>query len=209
MKWDIGLIYILLFILQGCNPATNKIIPDETATKIFTPTELEGISRMIHFVDSIVSEKTGLTDINESYRAYLTKLDTEIIHQKGLTPLLDDTARFNFFETMDRDAFSAVWREGIEYINGNPQGRKHIGLNLEGKYMKYLQEIGKSDDRYAIIQRDIYMAGDVSPAITAWLLNNNHEIDFTIYKHRLWATIFLLRVGEPIEIPDNINSRAG
>ena len=54
--------------------------------KIFTPAELEGIGRMIHFVDSSVSEKTGLTDINDSYYAYIDRVSAEI--EKGPTPPL-------------------------------------------------------------------------------------------------------------------------
>ena len=129
MKQAIISICTLLIILQGCNPAANDVIPDETAKKIFTPAELEGIGRMIHFVDSIVSEKTGLTDINDSYHAYIDRVNADI--EKGpITPLLNDSAKFDFLETIDNDAFSAIWEEEISYIHWESRCRKFLRLSF-------------------------------------------------------------------------------
>lgn len=203
MKHLILFISTILVILQSCNPAINDVTPDETAKKIFTRAELEGIGQMIHFVDGIVSAKTGHTGINESYRAYLDKLSTDVFSGGNFTPLLNDTLKFQFLGTIDDEAFSAIWREDTAYLVWKSQGIKYIDLNFAGKYMKYLQEIGESDERYAKIYEGASKSGDFSPVIVVWFLKNHHELDFTVYKHRLWATIFLLRIAEPIEIPDN------
>ncbi|SFK46986.1 immunoglobulin-like domain-containing protein [Proteiniphilum acetatigenes] len=205
MKHFILSISIILVILQNCNPAVNDVTPDETAKKIFTRTELEGIGHMIHFVDSIVSAKTGHTGINESYRAYIEKLSTDVFSGGNFTPLLNDSTKFQFLETIDNDAFSSIWIESLAYIPWESQCRKYLDLNLEGKYKKYLQEIGESDDRYASIYEDLNRAGSLSPVTVAWFLKNHQELDFTLYKHRLWGTVFLLRMPEPLEIPDTFH----
>lgn len=191
---------MLLAILQGCNPTTNKVIPDETAKKIFTLTELEGIGRMIHFVDSIVSKKTGLTDINASYRACLDSVNADI--KKGpITPLLNDSAKFDFLETINNDAFSTIWEEDILYIHSESRCRKFLRLSFHGKYTEYLQKTGETDELYAIIYEDFNKGRDFSPTMVVTFLKNHHELDFTLYRHRLWATIFLLRMPEPIKVP--------
>lgn len=195
MKYPILSILIVFILLQGCVSSRNYISPDETAKKIFTPTELEGIGQMIHFVDSIVSEKTGLTGINESYHAYFDKLTADFFNEKGFVPLLNDTAKFKFFDTMESEAFSAFWIEGLEYINRSTQGRKVVTLDIRGKYMKYLQETGKSDDPYAMVYELTYTSGTIlSASVIVWFFRNYHELDFTVYKHRLWATVFLLSI---------------
>ncbi|SEA48096.1 hypothetical protein SAMN05216331_16011 [Porphyromonadaceae bacterium KH3R12] len=201
---------LLLFLgaissLSGCVSSGNSISPDETAKKIFTRTELEGIGQMIHFVDSLVSVKTGHTGINESYRAYIDKLSTDVFSGGNFTPLLNDSAKFQFLETIDNDAFSAIWIEDMAYIPWESQCRRHLELNLEGKYKKYLQEIGESDDRYASVYEDLNRAGSLSPVTVAWFLKNHQELDFTLYKHRLWGAVFLLRMPEPLEIPDTFH----
>lgn len=193
----------MLVILQSCNPAANDVTPDKTAKKIFTRTELEGIGQMIHFVDSIVSAKTGHTDINVSYRAYIDKLSADVFSGGNFTPLLNDTSKFKFLETIDNEAFSAIWRKNTAYLAWSSQPIKILDLNSAGKYMKYLQEIGESDEQYAKIYEEINRSGDFSPPIVVGFLKNQHELDFTLYKHRLWATAFLLNIAEPIEIPDD------
>lgn len=205
MKYPILSILTVFILSQDCVSSTNKISPDETAKKIFTHIELEGIGQMIHFVDSIVSVKTGLTDVNESYHAYIDKLSTDAFSGKSSTPLLSDSAKFQSLETIDNDAFSAIWIESLAYIPWESQCRKYLELNLEGKYKEYLQEIGESDDRYASIYEDLNRAGSLSPVTVVWFLKNHQELDFTLYKHRLWATVFLLRMPEPLEIPDTFN----
>ena len=129
------------------------------------------------------------------------------VKKGSITPLLDDSAKFQFLETIDKDAFSAIWRKSLSHIPWESQCRKYLELNFEGKYKKYLQETGKSDDYYAGIYEDLNMSGDFSPATVAEFLKNHRELDFTLYKHRLWATVFLLRMAEPLEIPDDLNSR--
>ncbi len=205
MKYLILSILTVLILLQGCVSSGNSISPDETAKKIFTRTELEGIGQMIRFVDSLVSVKTGHTGINESYRAYIEKLSTDVFSGGNFTPLLNDSAKFKFLETIDNEAFSVIWRENTAYLAWSSQGRKFIDLNFQGKYMKYLQETGETDERYAKIYEEISWSGDFSPPIVTGFLKNHHEFDFIVYKHRLWATVYLLRIAEPIEIPDTFN----
>lgn len=94
------------------------MVPDETAKKIFTPAKLEGIGRMIHFVDSIVLKETGLTDINGSYHAYMDRVDADF-RSENITPFLNESAEFQFLETINNDAFSAIWREFVIYSLGS------------------------------------------------------------------------------------------
>lgn len=97
--------------------------------------------------------------------------------------MLNDNAKFKFFDIMDSEAFSAFWIEGLEYINRSTQGRKVVTLDMRGKYMKYLQEIGKSDDPYAMVYEDTYSSGLIlSSSVVVWFFRNYHELDFTVYK---------------------------
>ena len=75
-------------------------------------------------------------------------------------------------------------------------------LNSEGKYKRYLQKVAESDEWYARIYEEIDRSGDFSPVIIARFLKNHHEHDFTLYKHRLWATVFLLNIAEPLEVSE-------
>lgn len=182
-------------------------MPDKTAKEIFNQTELKGIEEMIKYVDSKISENTNATDINQSYHAYFDKLETYISNGKMLPALLKDTTKFKFLETINKEAFSTIWRldDYVKMVKCKDttltdlHGFKTLVLNYRGKYLNYLKEIGKSDSRYLDLYHSIEVAGDISPSTVGWFTAHHQEFDFTLFKNRLWATVFLLRMGDPLE----------
>jgi len=72
----------VLTMFLNCIPTNNKAVPDKTAKEIFNPSELEGIEKMIMFVDEIVLNNTNETDINQAYHTYFQNLETYITHDK-------------------------------------------------------------------------------------------------------------------------------
>jgi|SRR5690554_87089 hypothetical protein len=207
MKNLIFPILTVLTMLQSCAPTNNDLVPDETAKKIFTPAELKGIDEMIKFVDSKVSENENLTDINQIYHAYFDKLDSYVSDGKMFPILLKDTTKFKFLEAVDKDAFSSIWKiddytKMVRYKDTtltDLHGFKTLTLNYQGKYLSYLKETGKSDSLYSQIYKSIEIAGDIPPSIVSWYPTQTKKIDFTSFNARLWATVFLLRMGDPLE----------
>ena len=197
----------VLTIFQSCTSKNNDLVPDEAAQKIFTPTELTGIVEMVKFVDSKVSENENLTDINQIYHAYFDKLNSYVLEGKMFPALLKDTTKFKFLETIDKEAFSSIWKMD-DYVRmvrykdttlTDLHGFKTLELNYQGKYLKYLKEVGESDHRYADLYKSIEISGDISPSTVAWFPAHHQEFDFSSFKDRLWATVFLLRMGDPLE----------
>jgi hypothetical protein len=192
----------VLAFFHSCAPTRNHIVPDEIAKEIFSPDELKGIEKMITYVDRQVSEITNETDINESYHTYFNELSFDVF-----PALVKDTAKFKFLETIDEEAFSTIWRmddhkrmvKTKDTVLTDLHGFKSLELNYNGKYLNYLKEIGKTDKRYAEIYESIEIAGDLSPSAVAWFRDHHQELDFTLFKDRLWATVLLLRMGDPLD----------
>jgi hypothetical protein len=157
---------------------------------------------MITYVDRQVSEITNETDINKSYHTYFNELSFDVF-----PALVKDTAKFKFLETIDEEAFSTIWRmddhkrmvKTKDTVLTDLHGFKSLELNYNGKYLNYLKEIGKTDKRYAEIYESIEIAGDLSPSAVAWFRDHHQELDFTLFKDRLWATVLLLRMGDPLD----------
>ena len=197
----------VLTLFQCCALKSNELKPDETAKRIFNQTELKGIDEMIQFVDYKVLENTNLTDINKSYHTYFDELKTYISYGKIFPALLKDTTKFKFLETIDEEAFSSIWKmddyvKMVRYKDTtltDLHGFKTLELNYPGKYLTYLKEIGKSDSLYSNIFKSIEIAGDISPSIVGWYPTQHKKNDFTSFKDRLWAAVFLLRMGDPLD----------
>lgn len=200
-------IIAILAILQSCTSTKSKLVPDEPAKKIFNQTELAGFEKMIGFVDSVILDNSKVTDINQGYHDYFEKLKIYVSDGKMFPALLKDTVKFKFMETLDEEAFSAIWRmddyarmaKYKDTILTELHGLKMLELNLSGKFMIYLKETGKSDSRYANLYNVIEAAGDIPPSIAGWFPYHHQELDFNSYKDRLWANVFLLRLCDPFE----------
>lgn len=198
---------VVLALLQSCTPTNSKLIPDETAKTIFSPNELNGIEKMISFVDSLILDNTKTTDINQGYHNYFENLNIYLSEGPMIPALLKDTAKFKFMETLDEDVFSAIWRmddyvrmaKYKDSILSDLHGFKMLELNLAGKYMIYLKETGKRDSLYSFIYNNIEASGDISPSIVGWFLTNRQKLDYNLFKDRLWAAVFLLRLCDPFE----------
>lgn len=200
-------VLIVLTVFQSCVPADKGLVPDETAQNIFTPTELKGLDEMIRFVDSKVAENKSLTDMNQVYQAYFDQFSSSVSGGKMFPVLLKDSVKFRFLDTMGKESFSTVWKIDdyvpmVRYKDTtltDLEGFMTLGINDQGKYLTYLKEIGKSDSLYSHLYKSIETAGDIPPSVVGWYPAQHKEIDFTLFKNRLWAAVFLLRMGDPLE----------
>ncbi|MBL7970315.1 MAG: hypothetical protein JNL03_02235 [Prolixibacteraceae bacterium] len=198
---------IVLMMFQNCVPANKGLIPDETAQQIFTPAELKGLDEMIRFVDSKVAENKSLTDVNQVYRAYFDQFSSSVSGGKMFPALLTDSVKFKFLETLGKESFSSVWKldDHVQMVRYKDttltdlHDFKTLGINNQGKYLRYLKEIGKSDSLYSHLYKSMETAGDIPPSVVGWYPAQHKEIDFTLFKNRLWAAVFLLRMGDPLE----------
>lgn len=194
------IILAVLTVFQNFAPAGTKLIADDTARKIFSPEELNGIGKMISFVDSLIVGHTNVSDINEAYHAYF---DTDEMFPR----LVKDSVKFSFLETIGKEAFDAIWvmddyAEHIAYkdtILTDLHDFKTLGLNYRSKYRNYMEETGKTDSLHAVLHHSIEIAGDIPPSVYGSFSEDHRKCDFIRYKNRLWAAVFILRLEDPLE----------
>lgn len=204
MKKLIFLLLSAVAISQCSAPVTNnELKPDETAVKIFTPAELNGLIEMIKFVDDKVTAVEKGTNINQNYRACFNQLDSFVVEGKMIPALVADSVKLRFLETIGDEAFASVWKinETVKPVNNVDSALtdlsvlKTLTLNYSGKYMAYLNETGKTDSIYSYLFQNIEVAGDIPPVVVSWYPARAKEIDFSQFKARLWAAVYLLRLN--------------
>ncbi|TKG94385.1 hypothetical protein EYV94_13985 [Puteibacter caeruleilacunae] len=197
-----------IILLAGCTINQSKIVVDKTAKEVFNQQELEGIIAMIQLVDKRVMEETNKTDINQAYHKYFEDMIQKTKHTLDVDlTLIKDTVKFKFFDSLDRQAVQAIWsidnhkemirtRDTILY---DLHGYMSLGISPIGSYCTYMKKIGETDEKYRHYHNSISAAGDISPSLITYFPSKHLEYDFTLFKDRLWATVFLLRFGDPME----------
>jgi len=82
----------------------------------------------------------------------------------------------------------------------SPENFYSLSINYEGEYLKYLKEKGMENDFYKSVYESIQIAGDISPSTYAYLILKHRELDFGDTDYRLWASVFILRMSDPMEL---------
>ncbi len=149
----------------------------------------------------------NIEEINQAYHAYFDNYKSYIEAGTFYPALIKDSVKFEFLETIDKAAFDAIWRidDSVRKIRfrtlslDSVTGIKTLELNYLGKYLKYMKETGKADSRYADFLNLIEISGDIPASLATWFPTHHQEFDFTLFKNRLWASVFLLRLGDPLE----------
>lgn len=193
---------IVAFTLFSCQSGID-LKSDKHLAEVFTDNELKEIEKMISYVDDRVVEQTDNRDINEAYHQFLDEMD-QSLNKLGLFEPFEDEEKFLFFESIDSIVFNDIWYIGnhLRYakykdsIYHNLDNYKYMGLRISGRYINYLEKIGKNDEYYKFVKEDIVMAGGISPSSVARFLWKHNEFDFTIPKNRLWAVVFILSIEE-------------
>ena len=66
--------------------------------------------------------------------------------------------------------------------------------------MKYLKEKGMENDFFKSVHENIEIAGDISPVVFGTFLLKHRELNFGDSENRLWASVFILRMEDPMEL---------
>jgi hypothetical protein len=207
MKSILAVLLIICSFYSGFCQNKNELIVDEPAQKIFSPIELEDIQSMIKFVDSCIVKETNLTDINAAYHAYLERQKEFLEKGEMMPPLIKDAVKFSFLESLDSNAVKSIWQidDYIRIIRTRDtlltdvHGIKTISINLYGSYMDYLKKVGQKDEHYRNFAEAVEIAGDISPSTMGWFPKHHNEFDFTLFKDRIFVTVYILRIGDPFE----------
>lgn len=200
-------IAIVSFLLVSSSLLGQKGIDlssDKALIKVFNETEIQGLESMIQYVDDMVLNSKNTTDPNEAYHLYFKDAAQT---QENIVPF-EEKLKYEFLESLDSIQFSSIWTFDYHYktirtgdtVYRNLEDIKVLAVNSTGKYMDYLEAIGKEDPFFKNLHSDFMTIGNVSASTYGILfMERLANFDFNMPKNRLWAAICLLSTEEPIE----------
>lgn len=181
-----SILAVILILLFGCTHSYN-IQSDKTITKIFNQKEMKNIQALIDYSDKLVFSKTNENEINKAYHQYFDMLRDSMFNNNTVIPI-DIDERLAFLEDLDAKTINEFWLI--------MKDEKHpVNLNINGKFMEYLKNIGETDSAYYNFYDNFLAMGDITTSQVILFLSNNDDIDFSEAKHRILAMICLFSVG--------------
>ena len=177
---------------------------DESISKIFNLSEIKGLESMVYYVDSMVVKERDEAKIDRAYHRFFDSIAQSTKYQ----PPLQENEKYQFLNSLDSIQFGAVWRYNTD--SGIIRTRDTVYRNLDnfieltikpyGKYMDYLEEVGKQDPYFKKLHYHFEAVGNLSAGDYYWFLKNHSLFDFAIPKNRLWAVVFILRMEDTFEV---------
>lgn len=200
------IIIIFSFLLATSQLLCQKGIDlksDKALTKVFNETEIQGMESMIQYVDDMVLNRGNTTNANEAYHLYFKDIAQT---QEYIVPF-EENLKYEFLESLDSIQFATIWTFDNHYktlgkgdTGYNLEDIKMLSVNSTGKYVDYLEDIGKEDPFFQTLHRDFVNIANVSASTYGILfIESLTNFDFNIPKNRLWAAICLLSTEDPIE----------
>jgi hypothetical protein len=194
------LVLLSIALLMSCN-RSNNYIADEIFTTTFSEDDVVEINSLIDYVDKLVTKETDHKDINAAYHAYFVKLKTNW-HPRHLIVPIPCKEKFSFLEHIKKSTLDEFWRVdsgGYNTTRYYAPCPKSLIININGKYVDYLKEVGKSDSIYFDLQDNIVTMGDIPKGGVIRFLADNNSIDFGLIKNRLLAMVCIFSIEEPLE----------
>lgn len=203
MKALVVFLYISITISPLFSQKGIDLTSDESLVKIFNEKEIKGLESMVRFVDNMVIKHTNETDVNKAYHLYLE----EIAQTPDYIVPFEENVKYQFLKSLDSAQFATAWAfshhvEMIRYrdtVYRNLDNFICLELKPFGKYMDYLEEVGKDDPYFKSLRQLMEDVGNLTPPSSEWFPENHANFDFNIPKNRLWAAIYLLRREDTYE----------
>lgn len=200
------LILVSIALLTGFNKS-NIYESDRIFITTFSKEELVEINSLIDHVDKLVIKETDNEDINTAYHLYFEKLKTNMDDGHYIIPF-NSKDKFSFLEHIIENTFDEFWRvdtRNYDTTKYYAPCNEFLSINPNGKYVDYINEIGKSDSIFFDLNENILSMGDISRTGLIRFLANNSSIDFNLIKNRLLAVVCIFSIAEPTErIPDRL-----
>jgi len=188
-------IFILLssFFLIGCSQ-DEGIRNNETVLKVFSPSEAEGLEKICDFFTNVICDTTKETNPADCYSNYMADLKAETPLIGAYPYLFSKIEQDDFFESIDSDLFSEIWRMD-DVISGEDNNTWiELGLNNRGKYAEYLELLGEEFVSIKEYHDDLMYGGLLTAAAQAKVLMFPENYDVNDARIRLVIAIHYLTI---------------
>lgn len=193
------------FLLTNCTPGVQSM------RKIFTGEEIATLDSLIGFFDHYVQARSvNIPDIQKAYLRFLEE-HLPVVKESGdwnaILPPHEE--RFAFYETLDPEVLGEIFHVSDSVTVHYPgeaasvtmHSPWHFTLNYEGKFVRFLEELGRENRFFQRFYDQVMICGDICPTIYDQIMNHYAEIDFGSKDQRLALIVSLLRINPVMKVP--------
>ncbi len=171
----------------------------------YSEKEISEIKKIVCFIDSIVLSENFNSNLDSAYHYFLDKLCKEGYETDEML-IIDPDLNKKFLSSLDSSVVYDIWEkcevlsvQTWDTIIHNPPDWPCLEFNINGRYYEIIHELGKDYEYFKRLPGYIDDCACISASIIMPLICGNESFDFNDFNIRLWTSIVLLCLEEPVE----------
>ena len=194
-------IIIAFFIFIGCSTINDDSFESNpTISNVFSKSEIKDLKTlMIYFNEQIcVTQQIEITKISDCYQSFFKRM-SQATSAGDINIKIPFDDQQNIYKKISKTTFEEIWDFGKSWKPNSSDTLKHIHFKYDGKYMRFLEELGKDDKMIKYYLEAFKSAGDMSPSMVSPLLMNYENYNIEDIRIRLFVAIHYLTLNDKIK----------
>ena len=160
-------------------------------TDCFTPEEIKDLAKLLDFFNEYICVSEGIDkkEIIKCYDSFIQRM-IETAEAGSLDAQIPFTQQKEIYNQISDSLFNHIWGFGKSRIKlDSPDTLKYITYRIDGKYMEFLNKLGKEYEFVKNYSEDFELAGDISPSMIADILMIKETYQYDLNDVRLQLVI--------------------
>jgi len=198
----ISYLILLMFNLTliSCSSKRDKLGDNSSIQSIFNEKEIIDLEKILVFFENQISEieNRPIEDLQKCYESFFIRL--EKAEETGFVETkIPFGKQLNFYNEIDTTTFNQIWCFHRSWNYGSSDTLKSISINLKGKYVVFLESLGKEHGLIKKYDEMLRGSGDISGGMVASLLMFHKKYDTNDIRIRLLIAIHYLTLNDQFE----------
>jgi len=193
-----------LLIFSGCTCNAEKELSSYlTVTNCFTHEEIKDLTKLLDFFNEQICVSEGI-DKKKLIKCYdsFTKRMIETTEAGSLEVKIPFIKQKETYNQISDDLFHQIWVfSNSRIICDSPDTFKYIDYKRDGKYMKFLEELGKEYKMVKKYREELALAGGITPSMCRDILmiKEDYQYDLNDVRLQLVMAIHYLTMNDKFE----------
>ena len=199
-------LWMLIVTCLGCKIDDSNLSSNDDLLKIFAPSELEEYQFLFDFFHYSICSNPDKEELATCYEAFCKNMQHTVKEGKLVLNINFDLQK-EAYGAIPIEVFHEIWvYETVVYHDGPREGKyKTLDLNLNGKYLEFLEEVGKTNKSIEWYHKAIQGAGTIhAPSIMSNIFINYEAYNMDDIRVKFIYAIHCLTLNDQLKRHEKI-----